>query len=172
MRQPDSIRRTYASDGPPGASEQVDTRIMIELVKVNQENWQDCISLPTSEAHRWVASNLYSIAEAQFYPKATAYCIYAGDQMVGFTMYGTHEDDESTLWIDRLMIAEPHRGKGYGKAVLQRIIEEAKSRGLSRVGLSTGAGNTSAKQVFERVGFRATGEKDGDEDIYIYDIAD
>ena len=139
---------------------------MIELVAVTQDNWVECIKLPTSDAHRFVASNVYSIAEAQFYPKAEAYCVYAGEQMVGFTMYGLDEDDETLLWIDRLMIAEPYRGRGYGAAVLREILQRARNLDVAGVGLSTESENIIAKRAFEKAGFRATGEKDGDEDVY------
>ncbi|MCJ7551807.1 MAG: GNAT family N-acetyltransferase, partial [Anaerolineae bacterium] len=100
---------------------------MIELVKVSKENWQECANLPTSEAHRNVASNLYSIAEAQFYPKADACCIIANQQMVGFVLYGLDEEDETMLWIDRLMIAEPFRGQGFGTTVLMKIVQQAET---------------------------------------------
>ncbi len=143
---------------------------MIEFIEVNKDNWQECIQLPTSEAHRWVASNLYSIAEAQFYPKAHAYCIYAEGQMVGFTMYGLDEEDETVLYIDRLMIAEPYRGQGLGTLALKKIAQEAAALGLSRIALSTAADNLAAKHVYEKVGFHATGIKDGDEDVYHYCI--
>jgi diamine N-acetyltransferase len=139
---------------------------MIELVAVNKDNWHECIKLPTSDAHRWVASNLYSIAEAQFYPKAHACCVYANEQMVGFTMYGLDEDDETMLWIDRLMIAEPFRGRGLGTLVLEKILQEATALGVARVGLSTEPENELAIHVYEKVGFQATGEMDGDEAIY------
>lgn len=144
---------------------------MIKLVKVDKDNWRECIHLPTSEAHQWVASNVYSIAEAQFYPKANACCIYADEQMVGFVMYGLDEDDETVMCVDRLMVAEPHRGQGYGTTVLMKIIEEATTRGLRYVQLSTAPENVNAKHVYENVGFVATGTKDGDEDVYRYPIS-
>jgi len=143
---------------------------MIELVKVNKENWQECVKLPTSDAHRYVAPNLYSIAEAQFYPKANACCIYADQKMVGFTMYGLDEDDETMWQIDRLMIAEPYRGQGFGTAVLKQIIQEAAKCGMSRVGLSTNPENIAAIWVYERIGFQATGKQQDREDVYYYDL--
>jgi diamine N-acetyltransferase len=143
---------------------------MIRLVNVNKDNWQACIQLPTSEDHaRFVAPNVYSIAEAQFYPDTVAACcIYAGETMVGFAMYGSDEDDATLFAIDRLMIAEGHRGKGYGKATLSAILEEAKRRGFSRIRLSTNPENMKAIKLYESVGFRATGEMDGDEAVYVY----
>ena len=142
---------------------------MIQLVTVNKDNWQECIQLPTSEDHRFVAPNVYSIAEAQFYPDTvTACCIYAGDAMVGFAMYGPDEDDATLFAIDRLMIAEGHRGRGYGKAALLAILEEAERRGFSRIRLSTNPENVKAIKLYESVGFRATGEMDDDEAVYSF----
>jgi diamine N-acetyltransferase len=142
---------------------------MLRLVKVNRDNWEECIKLPTSEDHEhFVAPNVYSIAEAQFYPDTvTASCIYADEEMVGFAMYGPEEDDPSLFWIDRLMIAEGQRGKGYGRAALLMILDEAKSKGFSRIGLSTEPENLKAIQLYENVGFKATGEIDDDEAVYV-----
>jgi diamine N-acetyltransferase len=141
---------------------------MINLVQVNKENWQECINLATSDDHaRFVAPNVYSIAEAQFYPDTVkACCIYADDEMVGLAMYGPHEDDESLFWIDRLMIAEGRRGKGYGRAAMLAMLDEAVERGFLRIGLSTAPENIQAISLYESIGFVATGEFDGDEAVY------
>jgi diamine N-acetyltransferase len=142
---------------------------MIHFVAVNKDNWQECAKLPTSEEHaRFVAPNVYSIAEAQFYPLTVkACCIYAGEEMVGFAMYGPEDDDETLFWIDRLMIAKGHQGKGYGRAAMLLILDEARERGFSRVGLSTGPENAKAIRLYESLGFRATGEIDDNEAIYM-----
>jgi diamine N-acetyltransferase len=141
---------------------------MIRFVPVQKDNWKECIQLPTSEDHkRYVAPNIYSIAEAQFYPGVMSACIYADNEMVGYTLYGRAEDDESIFWIDRLMIAEDQRGKGYGRAALLMIIDEAKKEGYSRIGLSTGPDNKKAIGLYESVGFRATGEIEDGEAVYI-----
>ena len=140
---------------------------MLSLVPVDRDNWQECIHLPTSEdQNRFVASNVYSIAEAQFYPKATACCIYDDAQMVGFAMFGPSETDPDVFCIDRLMIAEPYRGKGHGRAALQLILEEAQAQGYRAVELSTDPANAKAIHLYESVGFVATGERDGDEAVY------
>jgi diamine N-acetyltransferase len=141
---------------------------MLRFVPVNRDNWQECIHLPISEDHkRYVAPNVYSIAEAQFYPGVVSACIYAGDEMVGYTLYGREEDDESMFWIDRLMIAEGQRGKGYGRAALLMIIDKAKKSGFSKIGLSTEPGNSNAIRLYESVGFRATGEIDDGEAVFV-----
>ncbi|MBN2001805.1 MAG: GNAT family N-acetyltransferase [Anaerolineae bacterium] len=145
---------------------------MIQLVAVNKDNWQACINLPTSADHaQFVAPNVYSIAEAQFYPGIVkACCIYADDVMVGFVMYGPSDDDPSLFWVDRLMIAEGHRGKGYAKAALSLVLDEARERGFVQIGLSTNPENAKAINLYESLGFKATGEMEGDEAIYHCDL--
>lgn len=141
---------------------------MIRFVPVNKANLQECIHLPISEDHkRFVAPNVYSIAEAQFYPGVVSACIYADDEMVGYTMYGREEDDESIFWIDRLMIAEDQRRKEYGRAALLMIIDEARKKGFSRIGLSTGPDNKKAIGLYESVGFQATGEIEDGEAVFV-----
>jgi diamine N-acetyltransferase len=115
-----------------------------------------------------VASNLYSIAEAQFYPKATAYCVFTNDEMVGFTTFGIDEDKDNMLWIDRLMIAEPFLGQGYGVEVLQTIVDKACSFGVTVVGTSTAPENIAAKRAFEKAGFIDTDIKRDGQDVYYH----
>jgi len=143
---------------------------MIHLAKVNKDNWEECIILPTSEDHvHFVASNVYSIAKSQFHPNTLkAYCIYADDNMVGFVMYGPREDDPSLLWIDEMMISEAHRRHGYGRAALQAIFDDAEQQGYTRVGLSTKRENTKAIHLYESVGFISTGKRyDGGEEFIL-----
>jgi RimJ/RimL family protein N-acetyltransferase len=90
--------------------------------------------------------------------------------MVGFTMYGIDEDDEVMLWIDRLMIAEPYRGQGFGFAVVKKIQEEAATLGVLRVGTSTDLGNLPARRLYVRAGFQATGMIEDGEEVYHYHL--
>ncbi len=53
---------------------------------------------------------------------------------------------------------------------MSAILEEGKRRGFSRIGLSTKPGNVKAITLYESLGFRATGEMDGDEAVYIGSI--
>ncbi len=141
----------------------------IRLVPVNRDNFGQCIKLPTGPDHQHVAPNAYSIAEAQFWPGCRSCCIYHGDEMVGYAMYGPDCDDDDfhpSLWIGRLMIAEDQRGKGYGRAVLQLILAEARRLGYPEVGLSTHPDNFKAIGLYESMGFHATEIEDG-EMIYI-----
>ena len=141
---------------------------MVRLVEVTRDNWQECIGMPISEDHgRFVQTNLYSLAQAQFQPGAKVRCIYAGEEMVGCTLYGPDEHQADLFWVYRLMISERERGKGYGRAGLALILDEAGRLGYARIGLSADPDNRKAIDLYEKMGFRDTGEMDGRERIYV-----
>ena len=97
----------------------------IILLPITLENWKQCIALAADESQReFVPSNLYSIAEAQFYPDARPLAIYNVDeQMVGFVMYG--RDVFTGKWkIFRLMIDAIQQRKGYGRAAMEQVIHD------------------------------------------------
>ena len=86
-------------------------------------------------------------------------------------MYGIDEDDETMLWIDRIMIAEPYRGQGYGFAVVKKILEEAATLGVSRVGTSTEPENLPAKRLYKKTGFQVIGMIEDGEEAFHYHLS-
>jgi diamine N-acetyltransferase len=134
---------------------------------VDKDNFGECVKLPTGEDHKHVAPNVHSIAQAQFWPGSKSCCIYHGDEMVGYTLYNLSQDIEGRLYVARLMIAEPQRGKGYGRAAMQQIIAEARQQDCVEVALSTEPDNFKAIKLYESLGFRATGEIEGGEMVYV-----
>ena len=142
---------------------------LVRLVPVDKDNWRECAKLPTGEDHKFVAPNVYSIAEAQFWPGSKSCCIYHGDEMVGYTLYNLSYDDAARLrlWGCRLMITEAQRGKGYGRAAIQQIIAEARQQGCVEVALSTEPENFKAIRLYESLGFHSTGEMKEGEMVYI-----
>lgn len=137
----------------------------VRFVAVNEKNMKECVDLARGEDHRFVAPNVVSIAQAQFWPGAKSCCIYHGDEMVGYTLYS--QDDPTRFWVARLMIAEGQRGKGYGRATLQQIITEARRQGGKEVALSTEPENFKAIRLYESLGFHSTGKIEHGEMIYV-----
>jgi len=71
----------------------------------------------------FLPSNLYSIAEAQFYDESEARAVYADGRMVGFVLYG--RDAESGSWkIYRLMVDRGFQRRGYGRAAMEAVLSE------------------------------------------------
>ena len=132
---------------------------MVELRKINQDNYGECLNLKVSEEQRsFVASNVYSLAQAWvFYDTAYPFAIYADNRMIGFVMMGYYaEKGVYTIW--RFMIDERYQRKGYGKAALQLSIEYLVNEfGVKEVFLSFVPNNAAAEKLYSNAGFIRTG---------------
>ncbi len=62
---------------------------------------------------------------------------------------------DEILVMDGIFVAPGARGRGVGSALLDRIVEEAKARGLSGVRLDVIDTNPRARALYERKGFEA-----------------
>jgi diamine N-acetyltransferase len=126
---------------------------------VTRENFSTVAELAvTPEQAEFVALNLYSLAEAYIDPTWTPPAIYAGDQLVGFAMFG-RDDESGHWWIMRYMIDADYQGRGYGTAALPGLIELIVERhGCSELFLGDEPENEVASRLYARMGFAPTGE--------------
>jgi len=134
---------------------------MIRLQPIDKDNWTECIKLKAKpEQEKFIASNLYSIAQFQFLEHFEAMAIYDDQTMVGFTLYGLDADD-SNYWIYRFMIDGNHQRKGYGRQALQSIIEEIRNKPdrTDVLMLSFDPKNEQARQLYVKAGFEEIGVK-------------
>jgi diamine N-acetyltransferase len=134
-------------------------QLIIELREITMENFHACIQLSVAEDQRgFVATNMYSLAEAKADGISVPLAIYADDQMVGFTMYWF--DAKSGIgYIERLMVAEGHQGCGYGRAAMREVMQRLQSiPGCRLLRTSYGPANAVAEGLYESLGFRKTGE--------------
>jgi diamine N-acetyltransferase len=127
----------------------------VVLKPVTVDNWQECIGLKVKEKQAgFLPSNLYSIAEAQFYPQAVPLAVYSEQgRMVGFVLYGV--DVETGKWkIFRLMIDRAHQGKGYGRAAMEQVIGRLRAQpGCSEILIAYQTGNDAARRLYASLGF-------------------
>ncbi|WBW96353.1 GNAT family N-acetyltransferase [Oceanirhabdus sp. W0125-5] len=144
---------------------------MISLENVTLDNWNECINLKLYDEEKvFICPNVYSIAEAQFYPKAVSKAIYDGEQMIGYTMFGEDEDNPNLFFIDRLMISKDYRSKGYAFETIQLIIKEALKNGFNLIGTSIDLKNDKMQSLVKKVGFYTKNELDDGEIIFYYEI--
>lgn len=146
----------------------------VSIRPVTKANWRDLVKLQVGEDQtHFVASNVYSIAEAQFgqdepdgshwdmYP----FGIYDDGTPVGFLMYGYNfQYPDYEAFILRLMVDEHHQGKGFGKFGMQKMLEIFRSDERIRcVGISYEPNNEGARQLYASLGFVETGKMLEDE---------
>jgi len=137
---------------------------MIQFKNITADNWKECINLKLShEEKNFIHPNVYSIAEAQFYPKAISKAIYDEDKMVGYTMFGEDEDNSNVYYIDRLMISQDYRKQGFATETVQLIIKEAITKGYKKISTSISLENDKMKNLLKKNGFYTKNELDGEE---------
>jgi diamine N-acetyltransferase len=140
---------------------------MPELRPVTKDNWQELIKLKVRENQmHFVASNLYSIAQAQFGDEFQGHWdlhpfgIYDGDTPVGFLMYGLNfQHPQQQAFIQRLMVDEKFQGNGYGRFGMEKMLGIFRmDERIQEVGISYEPTNEAARKLYASLGFVETGE--------------
>ena len=156
---------------------------MIHLEKITYENFDDVFDLKVKqEQYPFVASNLYSVAEAyvtlvnggQVFP----FAICDDDKLVGFIQlgYGENADqdgvsvekDNYEIW--RFMIDKRYQGRGYGREALRLALEFIRTWPCGKAEycwISYEPENEAAKKLYAAFGFEETGEMCGDEAVAV-----
>lgn len=146
----------------------------VRLVKADTKNFDDLIDLePFEEQKRFVASNIYSLAEAYANVSDGRYAqpfgIYDGETPVGFLMIGYDIADEeadrekypyitNNYLIWRFMIDKNYQQKGYGKAAMQLALDfirtwPYKEKKAEYCWLSYEPENDVARKLYQSFGF-------------------
>jgi diamine N-acetyltransferase len=151
---------------------------MPEIRPVTKDNWRELIRLKVQEDQtHFVASNLYSIAEAQFGDEDEGHWdlhpfgIYDDAGMaVGFLMYGLNfEHPTQQAFIQRLMVDAKYQGKGFGRFGMQKMLEMFRAdERIKSVGISYEPENEAARKLYASLGFEETGELVGDEVVAVF----
>ena len=140
---------------------------MLEIRPVTKENWEALIKLKVRQDQRnFVASNLYSIAQAQFGDEFEGhwdlfpYGIYDSDAPVGFLMYALRfEHPKHQAFIQRLMVDENFQGKGFGRYGMEWMLEVFRAdERINTVAISYEPENEGARKLYASLGFVETGE--------------
>jgi len=78
-----------------------------------------------------------------------------GDALIGFAHYLFHRSTAQIgpiCYLQDMFTAEAARGRGVGRALIEGVCTRAKAAGASRVYWHTGAGNTVARALYDKVG--------------------
>lgn len=148
---------------------------MLTLERITHENLREIVALSVAEPQsRFVASNAQSIMDAYVAITnngiALPFGIYDDNRAVGFIMltYGANEDESvpdiayHNYCVWRLMIDARYQGQGYGKLAIQKALEYMRSFPCGPAEycwLNYEPENAAAKALYEKCGFRETGER-------------
>ena len=140
---------------------------VVELRAITEDNFIDAFNIELAPGQeRFVSHPIRSHAQAYVYrDQCQPFGIYANGKIVGYVMVIYDYDvPEYDIW--HMMIDRSAQGRGLGSAALDRVIEYIRTKPFGnsdRVALTCNRGNPSARRLYERKGFRATGVEDEDE---------
>ena len=140
---------------------------MTELRPITEENFMDAFHLRlASGQEQFVSHPIRSLAQAYVYRnQCQPFGIYAAGKMVGYVMVIYDYDvPEYDIW--HMMIDASEQGRCYGSEALDRIIAYIRTKPFGdsdRVALTCNKSNSTARKLYERKGFSATGVEDEDE---------
>ena len=139
---------------------------MIRLETVNPDNWR--LRLKVSDAQKsFVADSATILARAYAYreSRSKAYVIYNDTLPVGMALY--YDCAELNAYdLSQLCIDERYQGNGFGIEATKQILDKMKSDSkYDKVILCYIDGNEAARNMYEKLGFTLTGDRDEDEII-------
>lgn len=88
-----------------------------------------------------------------------------GDTVVGMTsaLLYVHPDKPLQMFINEVGVAAPWRRRGVGKALVARMLDEARSRGCAEAWIATETSNDAARALYV-----ASGGREEDEQAVVY----
>lgn len=144
---------------------------LLRLEEVNPDNWR--LGLHVKESQKEYVSNaILLLARAYAYreDRSRAVVIYNNDTAIGMALYYDCNDLNAYI-LSQFFIDERYQGKGYGLDATVRILDDMrKDRKFKKVILSCIDGNDTARFLYEKCGFRPTGDRDGNEIIMQLDL--
>lgn len=145
---------------------------MVEFVEINEENYEAVLRLKITDEQneaKFIAPNVRSIADAYLYRKAGdvfPYAVQDGETVVGFILLDEDEEEkEYMIW--RMMVDKEHQGKGYGRAILEKVMEKFEADSRFDVLIADYVkGNDVMGKLLESLGFEY-GEFDEENNEYV-----
>jgi AraC-like DNA-binding protein/GNAT superfamily N-acetyltransferase len=179
--------RTISNHGDPGcdgvpqdrrrctcaASDGKLVAVVVALREITGANREAVLALSVAPGQeRFVSSVSYSLREAAEYPQAKPWyrAVYVGDEPVGFVMLSWNVEPQPPeingpwfLW--KLLIDQRHQGRGYGLAVVRRIVELVHAEGATELLTSYVPAADGPEGFYQRLGFVPTGELDPEGEV-------
>ena len=91
--------------------------------------------------------------------------IERGGEILGWAFVSGLEKDCPVLGIG---VSEELRGRGFGRTLMERLVEFVRARGNKGIELTVVRTNDRARLLYERFGFEICGEHDGSDGLSYY----
>ena len=147
---------------------------MIELKEIGYDTLKEVIEIYDTLSDgdkKHVAPNIYSLAEAYInYSIAWPRAIMLNKEVIGFVMLGldnymADKNDWPVYYLWRFMIASEFQGKGYGKQVLDLIVQKCKEEERRYLYVSCTRMDPMPYEMYIKYGFIDTGKVEEGEQV-------
>jgi GNAT superfamily N-acetyltransferase len=81
----------------------------------------------------------------------TSYAVFDGERLIGAATLRWSEDESE---IEYIAVASGLRGRGYGKAIIAALLEEARQRGVNSLLVGTANSSLDTIAFYQKCGFR------------------
>lgn len=129
-----------------------------EVAELASEIWHECFEGIISRGQIDYMVEKYQSLQAmcdQIDQQGYSYLsVRSSGELCGYIGIKPEADDR--LFLSKLYLRSDRRGRGIGSRMLDRVKEEAKAYGKSRIYLTVNKHNARAIAVYERAGFRRT----------------
>ncbi|WP_342511592.1 GNAT family N-acetyltransferase [Sporosarcina sp. FSL K6-1522] len=136
----------------------------ITIHDVTQDNEEEILRLSVAESQtNFIETTEQCLEEAKECAYYKPVGLYVDNKLVGFAMYGRFPDEQeqSRVWLDRFLIDANYQGMGFGKMMLQALIDKLVEKySCPKIYLSIYEDNHSAIYLYQKFGFQFNGEFD------------
>lgn len=133
----------------------------MELVKLDRDNFEEVINLRLDDSQLGLVSdNLYSIAQSAVNPDYQPRVAIVDGVVVGFVMYSEWLNADwaviekpNEFYIFRVMTDKRFQGKGYGRLLMNKVIDEIKQKRPTSIHIGYAENNHIAQRLYKSLGF-------------------
>jgi ribosomal protein S18 acetylase RimI-like enzyme len=124
--------------------------------------WHTYTDIISGEQIRYMLDNIYSekvLTDAMETGEQKFLLIYDKDSPQGFASFGLRQGDPSVHKLHNIYVLPQTQGKGYGRKLIQEVIQIIKGKGMHVLDLNVNRDN-QAKNFYEKMGFSVIREED------------
>lgn len=132
---------------------------------VDAHNWRQVTALAVAPEQRaFVAEPSYYLALCCYGTSGwSPLAVEVGGRVTGFLMW-TIDPQDGACWLGGILVDRQRQGRGVGGAAVRLTLSQlSRERGIHRFALSYLPSNDRARRLYARLGFRESGELEGDE---------
>ena len=145
----------------------------MELIGITKHNIYDVLRLKLKDDQiGFVSSNAFSIAESSVNPDYQTRAAMVDGKIVGFAMYTEwvnaswmKEQKPGEYYIPRVMVDKSYQGNGYGRKLMESLINEIEKNRPKAIHIVYCPDNTVAKALYLSLGFEEYGKNSDGETL-------